>query len=243
MVNKFLWFAKEIVIAMEQDERNVLVHCTDGWDRTAQLWTLVQLMLDPFYRTIKGLHMLIEKDWISFGHMFEKRMGHFKNEKQDPDERSPIFIQWLDWVHQLWKQFPTAFQFNINLLSFLAHEVYTWKFGTFLFDWEYERNVMNIRRKTVSIWAYISENILDFVNPFYQKDQEYSGHYFLYGTSKSVIIPMTDYVSMSLFKEHFFKWNVEHMTQYNPLVGSPLNQMEKAMMKVMDLHTENNELK
>ncbi len=29
---------------------------------------LAQLCLDPYYRTIKGLATLIEKDWISFGH-------------------------------------------------------------------------------------------------------------------------------------------------------------------------------
>ncbi len=31
---------------------NVLVHCSDGWDRTAQLCSLVAILLDPFYRTI-----------------------------------------------------------------------------------------------------------------------------------------------------------------------------------------------
>jgi protein tyrosine/serine phosphatase len=32
----------------------VLIHCSDGWDRTAQLSSLALLMLDPYYRTIKG---------------------------------------------------------------------------------------------------------------------------------------------------------------------------------------------
>jgi myotubularin-related protein 6/7/8 len=31
---------------------NILVHCSDGWDRTAQLCALAAIMLDPFYRTI-----------------------------------------------------------------------------------------------------------------------------------------------------------------------------------------------
>ena len=29
----------------------VLVHCSDGWDRTAQLSSLSQVLLDPHYRT------------------------------------------------------------------------------------------------------------------------------------------------------------------------------------------------
>lgn len=96
LVRKILMNAKDIATVLDNHEKNVLVHCTDGWDRTAQLCTLVQLMIDPYYRTFKGFQVLIEKDWVSFGHMFEKRMGHFKGDKQDIDQRSPIFIQWLD---------------------------------------------------------------------------------------------------------------------------------------------------
>ena len=33
---------------------NSLVHCSDGWDRTAQLCTLTSIILDPYYRTVKG---------------------------------------------------------------------------------------------------------------------------------------------------------------------------------------------
>ena len=33
---------------------NALVHCSDGWDRTAQLTSLSQLMMDPYYRTVEG---------------------------------------------------------------------------------------------------------------------------------------------------------------------------------------------
>ena len=125
LIKKLISAAKDIATVMDNHEKNVLIHCSDGWDRTAQLSTLVQLILDPFYRTFKGFEILIEKDWVTFGHMFELRMGHFKGDKQDTDQRSPIFIQWLDSVYQLLKQFPTAFQFNVELLTFLAHEVYT----------------------------------------------------------------------------------------------------------------------
>ena len=32
----------------------VVVHYTDGWDRTPQLVALAELMLDPYYRTLGG---------------------------------------------------------------------------------------------------------------------------------------------------------------------------------------------
>ena len=58
---------------------NNLVHCSDGWDRTSQLCALAQIMLDPFYRTIKGFQIIIEKDWMYFGHQFAKRIGQGMN--------------------------------------------------------------------------------------------------------------------------------------------------------------------
>ncbi|KAI3627876.1 ELP3 [Malassezia furfur] len=54
---------------------HVLVHCSDGWDRTAQLTSLAALCLDPYYRTLHGFAVLIEKDWVSFGHQFQERSG------------------------------------------------------------------------------------------------------------------------------------------------------------------------
>ena len=42
-----------IVEAINIEKRSAIVHCTDGWDRTTQLVSLAELLLDPFYRTIK----------------------------------------------------------------------------------------------------------------------------------------------------------------------------------------------
>ncbi|KAL9037965.1 MAG: hypothetical protein Q9214_005471, partial [Letrouitia sp. 1 TL-2023] len=60
---------------------HVLIHCSDGWDRTSQLSAMSQLCLDPFYRTIEGYITLVEKDWLSFGHMFHHRSGFLSSEK------------------------------------------------------------------------------------------------------------------------------------------------------------------
>ena len=47
----------KVAEVIERQRSSVLVHCTDGWDRTAQLTALAMLMLDPFYRTIQGFEV------------------------------------------------------------------------------------------------------------------------------------------------------------------------------------------
>ncbi|ETN45510.1 uncharacterized protein HMPREF1541_09342 [Cyphellophora europaea CBS 101466] len=60
---------------------HVLIHCSDGWDRTSQLSALSQVCLDPYYRTLEGFIILVEKDWVSFGHRFRYRSGPLNSEK------------------------------------------------------------------------------------------------------------------------------------------------------------------
>ncbi|XP_076902060.1 phosphatidylinositol-3-phosphatase myotubularin-1-like isoform X2 [Bidens hawaiensis] len=65
------WIAARVAI----ESATVLVHCSDGWDRTSQLVALASLLLDPYYRTFKGFQALVEKDWLAFGHPFAERAG------------------------------------------------------------------------------------------------------------------------------------------------------------------------
>ena len=64
-----------IIRTMHEENGHVLIHCSDGWDRTAQLSALTQLCLDPYYRTIEGFMVLVEKEWVGFGHKFNDRCG------------------------------------------------------------------------------------------------------------------------------------------------------------------------
>ncbi|KAG7235901.1 hypothetical protein INR49_002099 [Caranx melampygus] len=51
-----------IARAVADEGVSVLVHCSDGWDRTAQACSVASILLDPYYRTIKGL-MFLECVW------------------------------------------------------------------------------------------------------------------------------------------------------------------------------------
>ena len=119
-----------IVSIIDCEDKSVLIHCSDGWDRTSQLSALSQVLLDPYFRTIEGLCCLIEKDWISFGHKFHERFGHTKDDINN-DQRSPVFIQFLDCLHQIINQFPNQFEYNIDLLSFIAYHTTSCLYGTF----------------------------------------------------------------------------------------------------------------
>ena len=109
---------------------SVLVHCSDGWDRTAQTCSLASLLIDKYYRTIHGfmvrrerererglysLQILIEKEWLSFGHKFTIRSGHING---DSKEVSPIFTQFLDSVWQV-SDIKTNYTYTLRIFIFI----------------------------------------------------------------------------------------------------------------------------
>ncbi|XP_066935132.1 myotubularin-related protein 6-like [Clytia hemisphaerica] len=155
-----------IARAVYYEKRSVLVHCSDGWDRTAQTCSMAQIMLDPYYRTIHGFQVLVEKEWLSFGHKFVHRYGLLSG---DPKEVSPIFTQFLEACWQLTLQFPTGFQFNERFLLDLHEHLYSCQFGTFLGNCEKERKDSRLNRRTYSLWGYMWQNLPDYINPFYKE--------------------------------------------------------------------------
>ena len=173
-----------------KEEKTVLIHCSDGWDRTSQLSALSQILLDKYYRTLKGFIVLIEKDWLSFGHQFRLRNGFCPKEKRD--EFSPIFIQWLDCIYQIIEQNCSKFEFNVNLLNYIAERIYSGKYGTFLFNSEKERKENNARETTISIWNEILEKENEFKNPIYDEKNE-----------QEIQI---NYKKIKLWKEYFLRF-------------------------------------
>jgi hypothetical protein len=125
-------------------------------------------------------------------------------------------------VFQLICQFPTKFQFNTKLLLFLAHHVYSCKFGTFLGENDKSRfKEGTIKLMTTSIWTYVNDNIYDFINPFFIP-------------SKKPLQPNCDYMALEFWKEHFLVWS--EFSNYQPDLNlvSPDEHKEEIMKIVLE---------
>ncbi|KAK5876175.1 hypothetical protein CesoFtcFv8_027171 [Champsocephalus esox] len=186
--------AAKVADKLESGKSSVVVHCSDGWDRTAQLTSLAMLMLDSHYRTLRGFQVLVEKEWISFGHKFAARVGH-GDENHANSERSPLFVQFIDCVWQMTRQFPAAFEFNELFLITVLDHLYSCLFGTFLYNSEQERAAKEVQTQTVSLWSYINSQVEDFTNPFYV---DYEHH---------VLYPLVSSRHLELWTAYYARWN------------------------------------
>ncbi|ERE65323.1 myotubularin-related protein 2 [Cricetulus griseus] len=186
--------AVRIADKIESGKTSVVIHCSDGWDRTSQLTSLAMLMLDSYYRSIKGFESLIEKEWISFGHRFALRVGHGDDNHADAD-RSPIFLQFIDCVWQMTRQFPSAFEFNELFLITILDHLYSCLFGTFLCNCEQQRIKEDIYTKTISLWSYINSQLDEFSNPFFVN---YENH---------VLYPVASMSHLELWVNYYVRWN------------------------------------
>ncbi|TPP56399.1 Myotubularin protein 13 [Fasciola gigantica] len=147
-IQSLLQLAGAVVYLLDTQGASVALCLEDGTDAVTQTVALAQIMLDPHYRTLAGFWALVEKEWLLFGHRFNQRLNQTVNSKADPV--SPVFLQFLDAVHQLLRQFPLSFEFNDFFLQFLAHHHISNRFHNFKYDNEAER---------VNAWLNVNEGL------------------------------------------------------------------------------------
>lgn len=153
LIHTILVATKLMVDAMNGGS-SVLTHCSDGWDRTSQLSSLVQLLIDPEFRTAKGFCKLIQKEWLSFGHKFCERMFFGATVSASTAGASFVFLQFMDAVSQIVKNYPNSFEFNEYFLIQILDFTHSGQCGDFLANCEavYRAHYANT---TSSCWALL----------------------------------------------------------------------------------------
>ncbi|KAF8263066.1 protein-tyrosine phosphatase-like protein [Lactarius quietus] len=185
-----------IVRNVHVNHSHVLIHCSDGWDRTSQLSAVSQLCLDPYYRTTRGFQVLIEKDFISFGHRFLDRCGHLSSEKfflapveggggGGADVAQALFASVQNRFvgnHHIKETSPVFHQFleavhNIQRqfpARFEFNELLLRDLHTHLYSCQFGTFLFNSERErregaadTVPVWDYINSQTEKYINPDY----------------------------------------------------------------------------
>ncbi len=132
-------------------------------------------------------------------HVFSSdRCGHGYDQLGMPDERSPVFLQFLDALHQVMLQFPSAFEYSASLLLFLADHVHSCLFGNFLGNCDRERcQELQVKELTRSVWAYV----LDHRSMFLRKEGCFAPYL-------QPIWPVTNQSRILLWTRYWQRWDL-----------------------------------
>ncbi|KAJ0181328.1 hypothetical protein K1T71_003413 [Dendrolimus kikuchii] len=185
---------------IHQKAEPVLIHGTKGQDATLLVCSLVQIILHPDCRTIRGLQALIEREWLQAGHPFytRHRCGPYSSQPR----AAPTFLLFLDCVRQFLEQFPCSFEYRQSFLITLFEHSYASQFGTFLCDNEQEREFRGVYLQTTSIWSWLNQPdvLTTYINPLYEP-------------TPTVIWPSVAPMSYVIWEELYLRWLIEQRTE------------------------------
>lgn len=194
-VQSILSTACHVAKCLDKNGTTVLVHGDAGTDATLQVTSLVQILLDPVCRTIKGFEGLIDREWLRGGHPFTERCIKVGVSPVRYKGQGAVFLLFLDCVWQIYQQFPCSFEFNDRFLITLFEHAYSSQFGTFLCNNECERVAAKLKTMTVSLWSYLNQ--ADILKPLLNP---------MYEPNSSVLWPSVASQSLVLWPSLFLKW-------------------------------------
>ena len=155
--------ALEVARLVQVEDVPVLVHCSHGWDLHEPVCAVSQLLLDPFFRTLRdsrsSSRRVLRPATLSSSAAptatpptrkgATAEPAHFAVPRRRLAAPAPL---------------PSAFGFNGRYLLAIAEHVNSCRFGTFLFNCERERRRerQNSGGKpiAVSLWSYLRLNRL-----------------------------------------------------------------------------------
>uniref|UniRef100_A0A8C0M9Y5 Myotubularin-related protein 10 n=1 Tax=Canis lupus familiaris TaxID=9615 RepID=A0A8C0M9Y5_CANLF len=118
-VRAFLKHSAELVYILESRHLSVVLQEEEGRDLSCIVASLVQVMLDPHFRTITGFQSLIQKEWVMAGYQFLDRCNHLKRSEKEEfaiskniqlgDEKGLKFPSVWDWSLQFTAKDRTLF--------------------------------------------------------------------------------------------------------------------------------------
>jgi len=160
----------------ERVHHGKLVVLIEGEGRTCSpmVASLAMVLLSEEFRTRRGWQKLVQANWVSLGFPFS-RHHTLANPSAKLSALNPMFLLFLDCVHQIHHQFPSMMEFLPTYLINVWDSALTPVFHTFLFDCDHDRALAlqapDSPPARYSAWAwetqFTKEQIASWDNPLY----------------------------------------------------------------------------
>ncbi|XP_062898868.1 myotubularin-related protein 12 isoform X1 [Mobula hypostoma] len=177
IIRQCLKKALDVVECLEHKNTSVVLVEENCSDLCCVIASLVQVIMDPHFRTITGFQSLIQKEWLMGCHCFLDRCNHLRGN----DKEAPVFLLFLECIWQLLQQYPPAFEFTETYLTILSDSMHVPIFSTFLFNSPHQKDntqmlgedrgmlCRSLKLPTVWEWSVQFEHSVQalFYNPLY----------------------------------------------------------------------------
>ncbi|XP_067934289.1 myotubularin-related protein 13-like [Watersipora subatra] len=235
-IQSILQYAGACVDLLDAQGASVILALEDGWDITAQITSIAEMLLDPYYRTFEGFHTLIEKEWLSFGHRFSYRSCQMM--KNQSTAFAPMFLQFLDVVHQIHLQFPMSFEFNQFYLKFLAYHHLSNRFRTFMLDSEYERleagwlldDRPRIGMAAADFTANMGNSIWDYIDLQRVKSSIFHNFYYNNEETQDMVLRPHSNMANLLVWDYYLEESLSHGPSYDLELARKETQQQASEM-------------